>query len=155
MKTVVSIKRNKIARQVLKSTFNNKFHANHLSISVDELCRRHNLWPCNTFVVLKKIGVTKIFAAVRRWCKCSGGRQWLLIGVLIVTCVAAGHWTSSCSVGQARYVTSPISRDGRSVVHLLIMVVRPAAEGSWWHYSDYGSVPKTQRLSASALTFIT
>jgi hypothetical protein len=39
------------------------------------------------------------------------------------------------SVGQARYVTSPISHDGRPVVHLMIMVIRPAGGGSWRHHS--------------------
>jgi len=82
MKTVISAERNKIARQVVKSTFTNKFHVNHSSNSGDELCRPQNRWPHYTCHVFKKCSVNQMFTAVRRWCKCNGGRQCLLIGVI-------------------------------------------------------------------------
>jgi hypothetical protein len=37
------------------------------------------------------------------------------------------------SVGQASYVTSPINHDGRPVVHLMIMAIRPARGSSRRH----------------------
>jgi hypothetical protein len=86
MKPLVPVKRNKIACQFVKSTFTNKFRENHLSNSGNELCRRQNRWPFYTRFVLKKCIVNKMFTEVHRWCKCNGGRQWLLIGVISYLC---------------------------------------------------------------------